>query len=252
MNRHDQVNQIIENWRQPTSQNSTEHGENLTNALNKSTKPNQARPQWAISMHRIKKNSMTQINKSEETIAYYEIMKHIHMHIPVILLEKSSHQSKGRGWDSGEVAKPFSSTFASAFLFLLSPLLGSIRTQRPRWIKAWEEPKTSTSTRIEQMDGRVEGGGCCRRGARVFVLLFGSSEHAMRFRRNERWREDFVKGFGMNFPPSGVVTMGLLFIYTNGASWVEQVMDSPPLFTLFPCFLVLIFIWKGKKFCFLF
>ena len=89
-------------------------------------------------MHRIKKNSMTQINKSEETIAYYEIMKHIHMHIPVILLEKSSHQSKGRGWDSGEVAKPFSSTFASAFLFLflflflLSPLLGSIRTQRPR------------------------------------------------------------------------------------------------------------------------
>lgn len=135
-------------------------------------------------------------------------MENTFTYIPVILLEKSSHQSNDRGWDSGEVAKPFSWTFSPAFLLLLfSPLMGPIQTEKPRRIKAWEESKAPTTTRIEHT--KVTGVAEEESG----FLLFGCpSEHATRFSNNERWRED---------SSFGAMAMGFLFIYTMQPSRVD-------------------------------
>jgi hypothetical protein len=46
--------------------------------------------------------------------------------LPVILWEKSSHQSKGWGWERNEAAKTFWSAFFSAFFLFLNPLMGPI------------------------------------------------------------------------------------------------------------------------------
>lgn len=124
-NKQEQVDQIIESRVRPTSETSTKHRENLTNAFQK-RESNQTKH------NDDEQYQCTESTKTKKQTAKYEITKNIQTYIPEILLEKSSHQSKGRGWESGEVAEPFSSTFPSAFLFLFSPLMGPIGTQKPR------------------------------------------------------------------------------------------------------------------------